>query len=159
MGYQQRLGESAPTVARIISNLTYRGMELKGLPYRPRNGVVILANGFDRAAAKDLADFLGAMGVKTIMATPAEFETLRYNSRLVVLGGQNSPEGVGQVSSAVLSTEDEDHLLQTGAQAMFVKEGSWATRQKVIVLAGNEASDTANVASEKKDRVLEEVKQ
>jgi hypothetical protein len=159
MTLKERMGESSPTVARIIANLTEAGQGIRDLQYSPRKGVVVLANRMDEAAARELIGFLGEAGVKSIAANASAFETLKYNPRIIILGGQNSPEGSGAEAASVLSPEDEENLLAQGKAFMFVRDGPWASGQKVVVLAGNEAADTSRVAAESRQRVLEEVKQ
>lgn len=152
--YQQRMGESSSTIYRIITELTQTGAKLREMPYTPRRGVVVLANSIDYALASEFLEYLKGNGVKVIHSNASEFKRLRYNEHVILLGGQNSPEGVGEVVGGVLSTGQEDSLLVAAAAHMFVEDGVWQTKQKVIVLAGNEASDTRQACSVNKEKVL-----
>ena len=156
--YQQRMGESSGTVNRIIANLTAIGAGIKSMPYRPGKGVVVLANSIDYGLASDFIKYLKEHEVNVVHSNASEFERLRYNQRVIILGGQNSPEGVGGVVDKVLSAEQEESLLQPGATKMFTSEGFWQTGQKVIVLAGFGADDTKTAWSNNKDKVLAAVK-
>ena len=156
--YQQRMGESSSTVNRIIANLTGRGVQLKSMPYRPKRGVVVLANTIDHGLASEFLEYLSSHDVNVIHSNATEFERLRYNERVILLGGQNAPEGVGGIVDKVLSKEEEDSLLTPGASFMFTFEGFWQTSQKVIVLAGYGAEDTRSAWRDNLEKVLAAVK-
>jgi hypothetical protein len=158
LNFQQTLGESSSTVNRVIANLTLTGLELKGLPYKPKKGVVLLANSIDLGQASEFIQYLSSNGVNVIVSNASDFEGLKYNSRIIVLGGQNSPQGVGAVSAQILSENDESSLMNAQAGFMFVKDGSWSSGQKIVVIAGNELEDTRRVLSQERQQALDEVK-
>ncbi len=154
---RQKMGESSSTLGRVVANLTVEGLRLKGMPLTPRKGVVVLANSVDLPAAAEAASRLRDEGVNAIVSNASDFDRLRYNVRIVVVGGQNAPEGVGAVASHVLSQEDEALILREGASAVFVKDGEWMQGQKVVVVAGNEAADTARELKDGFQKILSEV--
>ncbi|MFH0863407.1 MAG: hypothetical protein V1875_10340 [Candidatus Altiarchaeota archaeon] len=156
--YKQRIGESSSTLNRAIANITARGFELKDVPYTPKKGVIVLANSIDSKAAYILVDYLKANGVKAVPSDSTDFERLKYNTRIVIVGGQNSPEGVGQAAASVLSQEQEEALLAPSAMYVFETSGIWAQNQKVVIIAGNEAADTEQASNEYRQKVLEAVK-
>ncbi len=153
--YKQRMGESSETVSKIIANLTAAGMELKEKPISPKNGVVLLANSIDLRLAGEFIDYLESNRVPVIYANATSFQRLRYSSRIIVLGGQNAPEGVGEISSKLLTEEQELSLLAPGASGMMAKAGVWDTNQTVMLLAGNTAGDTARAWQNNRGRILE----
>ncbi|MBD3387349.1 MAG: hypothetical protein GF416_00180 [Candidatus Altiarchaeales archaeon] len=156
--YDQRMGESSSTVNRIIANLTIRGLEMKDRAYKPRKGVILLANSIDAANAADFIQYLRENSVNVVESDAEAFQTLRYNENVIVLGGQNAPEGVGEVSGFVLSQDQEESLLQPGASMMFQKSGLWQTQQNVYVLAGHTAEDTRRAWESNKKTILSQVK-
>jgi hypothetical protein len=158
LDYQQKLGESSPTVNQIIANLTVAGNELKNLPYKPRKGVVLLGNSIDMGGASGLLQYLSEKGVNVLTANASSFDSLKYNVRIIILGGHNSPEGVGKVASQVLSQEDESSLMAPATGQVFVKDGPWTEAQKVVIIAGNEAADTRKAWEANLEKVLDEVK-
>jgi hypothetical protein len=155
---RQKLGESSSTLNQVIANLTERGMSIKDLPYKPKKGVILLANTVDLAGASEFIEYLKTGGVNLIVSDASDFQNLRYNDRILILGGQNSPEGVGAIAASILSQEDEGSLLSVGAGHMFTKDGQWAEGQKVVVLAGNEVGDTQRTQSENRQAVLDILK-
>jgi len=157
LNYRQRMGESASTVNRVIAALSAAGAEVRDAPYSPTKGVVLLANTVDLAGASGFIEYLRSRGVKLIVSDTSGFNRLKYNTHIIILGGQNSPEGVGAVAASVLSAEEEESLLKAGAAGMFIKDGEWSAGQKVVVLAGNEAADTVKAWGDNVEKVLEAV--
>jgi len=155
---KEKIGESTSTLNKVITDLTPEAARLKELPYVPRKGVVLLANSIDLGYAQGFVEYLRANGVNIIVSNASDFQRLRYNDKIIALGGQNAPEGVGEVTSSLLFSEEKDQLLAPQAAKMFVKEGIWTTGQRVLVLAGNEAQDTGQACSENQQKVLDEVK-
>ena len=117
-----------------------------------------MANSIDLGYAQGFVEYLRANGDNIIVSNASDFQRLRYNDKIIALGGQNAPEGVGEVTSSLLFSEEKDQLLAPQAAKMFVKEGIWTTGQRVLVLAGNEAQDTGQACSENQQKVLDEVK-
>jgi len=157
-GMSQRMGESSSTVNKIIADLVPIGSSLKDLPYKPGSGVIVLANSIDSAQAGGFMDYLRSKGIKLAFANASEFDTLKYNKRVIILGGQNSPEGVGAVADTILTGEKESALLSQGYSLMAVKEGVWSVDQKVILLAGNEVQDTVKACQDNRESVLAQLK-
>lgn len=157
--HRQRLGESSSTLNKIIANLTIQGLGIKDKSYRPGRGVVILANTIDWGLAGGLVGFLRENGVRVVHATAVEFTQLRYNEHIIILGGQNAPEGVGQYSASVLPSGREDELLVRDASMIFSANDIWQTTQEVIVLAGHSAEDTQKAWMDNQQQVLSVVRQ
>ncbi|MFH1055877.1 MAG: hypothetical protein V1744_07285 [Candidatus Altiarchaeota archaeon] len=156
--YYQVLGESSNTVNRIISGLASRGSQLKSIPYGPGRGVVLLGNSIDYGMASGFVEYLKASGVGVVYSDAPGFEKLKYNRRIIILGGHNSPEGVGAVSGLLLPAGAKESLMAPGSDVMFTVKGHWAQDQTVIVLAGNEAADTVRAWSDNRETILVEIK-
>ncbi|MFQ5888171.1 MAG: hypothetical protein ACE5HY_05695, partial [Candidatus Hydrothermarchaeales archaeon] len=74
-------------------------------------------------------------------------ETAKVKNRLIIiLGGPDAYEGLGEIVSEVLSDAEEAAIRQAGAQTMYVKYNFWADRythnQVVIIVAGSDRSNT-----------------
>ena len=156
--YRQRLGVGNNDVSRAVEYLVGRGSTLKDLPLQPKNSVIILANSVDGGAAQGLLEFLRNNSIDVYFSSAGEFERTRYNPRVIILGGQNSPEGVGGIVSSVLSRSEMQSLLAVGANLVFGKENVWDDGQKVFVVAGNEANDTRDAWVENRDMLLSGVR-
>lgn len=155
--YEERMGESSSTLNRIIANLTAEGFRLKSLPYKVGGNVIVLANTIDYAYALDFMAYLKANGLNAAHVSAADFETLKYNRKVIILGGHNAPEGVGDEVKVALTEADEQTIMVPGASIMSVKQDIWAANQTVIIIAGNEAADTAAALIGNKANILSEI--
>jgi rhodanese-related sulfurtransferase len=111
--------------------------------------VTVLANSIDLGTAGNIAEALRASpeAVRTVSA--AEFSSHKTDPIIFILGGQNSPEGVGEIVGAVLSEADKAYLLSSqDARRTFVYYDVWAKNQTVVVFAGNEKTQTRQILGE-----------
>ena len=65
--------------------------------------VVVLANSIDGGSAVGLYASLERAGVEVVKTDAGAFDAVKTAPYVVVLGGQNSPGGVGDVVSVMLS--------------------------------------------------------
>ena len=155
--YRQRLAVASTNVDAALSYLYNRGLGIRDEPLHPKNAVIILANSVDEALASGLYDFLKNSSVDVHFSTADEFEQLRYNPRIIILGGQNSPGGVGDIVSTILVREEKESLLAPNAEVFLTKTDVWKSYQKVLIVAGNEKEDTEDAWTRNRDRILSEV--
>jgi hypothetical protein len=118
--------------------------------------VVVLANTIDSGTSSGIYQFLEGNGATPVKSDANAFQIIRDAPLIVVLGGQNSPEGVGQIVAGMLSQEEQTSLTKPGARAMFVKEGVFSERQRVFVFAGYSAEDTMLAWAGNKDALSAE---
>jgi hypothetical protein len=116
--------------------------------------VVVLANTIDSSYASDMYSSLGGRGVSVVKSDSRSFDILKDSPYIVILGGQNSPEGVGAISRGLLSPEEQDSLLKPGYSGDFVKVGVYSLGQKIHIFAGNEFQDTRNAWTENIEKLL-----
>jgi hypothetical protein len=115
--------------------------------------VTVLANSIDSGMASDFYSFLQSQGISPVKADAKTFDILKDSANVVILGGQNSPEGVGAVSAAILSQAQQGSLLMNGSSGAFSREGVFAAGQKLYIFAGNEAPDTRRAWQDNKERL------
>jgi hypothetical protein len=104
--------------------------------------VILLSNSIDYDLAQDFVAFLGDKGVETLRVEAADFQQYQGEAFIIILGGPDAPEGVGEVVQQVLSREEQDYLRTHGNKAMYVKSNMWAQGQRVFVLAGSDRNQT-----------------
>lgn len=108
-----------------------------------KNRVVFLANSVDGALAGDFIGFLGNQGVEVLRVNASEFRDVSGEEFIIILGGQNAPEGVGSIVGEVLDGREQEGLLSSNAsRSMFVKASVWREGQVVRVFAGYEREQT-----------------
>jgi hypothetical protein len=104
--------------------------------------VVVLANTVDGGQASGFYKFLEDEGIAVVKTDSNAFEPIRGSQDVVILGGQNSPEGVGGIVSKLLSEDEKKSLLLPGSIESFVKENIFSSGQKIHVFAGYGTEDT-----------------
>jgi len=155
--YRQRLGVGASDVARAVEYLKVRGATIRDLPLRPTNGIILFSNSLDMEAAQDIRNYLANRSVTAQIVDSEGFKQARYSGKVIILGGHNAPEGVGEAVSTILSQAEKESLMARGAREVFTREDVWSQGQKVIVIAGNEMRDTADAVSENKAVIMSEL--
>ncbi|MFQ5800619.1 MAG: hypothetical protein ACE5HH_02715 [Candidatus Hydrothermarchaeales archaeon] len=107
-----------------------------------------MANSIDSALADEFLSYLKANNIIATVINASDFtETAKVENRLIIiLGGPDAPEGVGEIVSEVLSDSEEAAVRQTGSQTMYVKYNAYTDRysynQVVIIVAGSDRSNT-----------------
>lgn len=105
--------------------------------------IILLANSLDFALAAELVSYLEENRIDVVHVTPLEFPSYKLEKQIVVLGGQNSPEGVGEIVSTLLTNSEQEALLSSSdSKAMYAKKDLWAEGQVIQVLAGREKEQT-----------------
>jgi hypothetical protein len=119
--------------------------------------MVALANPIDSAHAAGLWAALNESGIEVVRADSASFEIVRDAPYVLLLGGQNSPGGVGAVVGGLLTENEKESLLVPGAKLASVREGAYASGQKAYIFAGYSAEDTAKAWESGVGQLLAEV--
>jgi len=114
----------------------------KIIPLRPIN-VLMLSNSVDMAAARELASKIGGYGVLVILATK-EINTSR--DVLIILGGPEAYEGIGEISKAHLPKPQSEKLVSEDNSMVTVV--SRLNGVDYVVIAGHTRVETARAASE-----------
>ncbi len=112
---------------------------------------VIFANSIDFANAVDFFDFLKNKGHEVITPSTTVLENYKKEKFIIILGGPDAPEGVGEVVRQVLSEDEQKFLRQKGNRKMFVKTNVWTQGQVVFVIAGSDRTETKKAHEENRD--------
>ena len=124
-----------------------------------KNKIVLLANSIDYSLAADFHGFLRNNGIEVIYTTVSDFSQYENEKFIVILGGQNAPEGVGDIVKTVLTEDEQASLLaSTTSRKMFVKTNVWSHGQVVMILAGYEKEQTQLAHIENKEKIHKKVK-
>ncbi len=121
---------------------------------RPR--IVVLANTIDQSLASDFFGFIENKGIEVIQANTSYFEQYKKDKFIVILGGPDAGEGVGDVVKEVLEDDEKEYLRAPGNRRIYVKTNVWATGQKVMVIAGSGRNQTKIAHEENRDQVASE---
>jgi hypothetical protein len=114
--------------------------------YGAKPKIVVLANSIDFDLASDFFRFLDNRGLEIVHITAENFEEHKDEKFIVILGGPDAPEGVGDIvkSSGILSIDDVDNLRVGGSRKKFVASNPWKKRpgQVVWIIAGSNRDET-----------------
>lgn len=122
-------------------------------PYVEKPKAILLANDIDFTRAKDLVPFLEDNGFEVIRIQASEFEAYKTENLIIILGGADSPDGVGNVVRSVLD-EREQALTRTGIR-YFLKTDVWAPGQRVFIFAGKDRDETKQAHIEHRNKIIE----
>ena len=124
-------------------------------PVKPK--ITVLANSIDLDLATDFIAFLKDRGIDVESHDATDFEAINEDDFIVILGGPDASESVGEIVQEVLTENEENTVREAGAKKMFVKQSVWADGQKVIVFAGADRNLTAAAHLESRDSLLSEI--
>lgn len=116
--------------------------------------LVLVANSIDYPLALDFAEFLEER-FNLVSVGPGEFDSYRFSTRIVILGGPDAYEGIGNITKWVLSSEEQEETRKVGSHAMYIKEDIFTPGQKVIVIAGAMRNETRLAHMENRENVAE----
>jgi hypothetical protein len=114
----------------------------------PLKEVIILSNDVDwNLKGKELEIDLEKANFKIKRVTAKEFEKYKRERLIIILGGPEAYEGIGDYVKQAL-TEEECNDARTGKRIIFIKSNVWAKPQMIIIIAGKDRYST-------RDRVVE----
>ncbi len=121
--------------------------------------IVVLANDIDFDLATDFFGFLDNRGLEVIRATSGDFEEYKVEPFIIILGGPDAYDGVGNIVGEILSEYENDVVRKAGNRRMFVKTDPWGLRpgQRVTVLAGSDRQQTKRAHEENRTLVAQDV--
>lgn len=113
------------------------------------NSVIVLTNDIDYNSSFEFFAYLLNHGHNVTRANIANFDALKTEPLVVILGGPDAPQGIGDIVDNLLEEEDKEFLRSfPGSKAMYIKNNVWKTPQTVIILAGNNRQDTYDISME-----------
>lgn len=122
---------------------------------RPK--MLLLANSIDYSRAGSFIDYFDSRGVTVIHATAEQFNDLSYGYKqyqtIVILGGQDAPEGIGEITSQLLDSDHQEFLRNDGNRGMFDEGDRWGANS-VVIFAGSDRYQTQKAHEENMDKFL-----
>jgi hypothetical protein len=148
-------GSSIAAASEQIHDALYFFSEVPQVtPAPPISSIIVLANSIDYGLAADFFAFLKNKGIKVIRATASDFTQYKDERFIVILGGPDSPEGVGEIVQDVLTATSANTVRESGASKMLVKTNLWREDQSITVLAGFDRDLTRQAHQKNRDRVV-----
>lgn len=149
LNYEQDIWISSERVDGIIEWLIDKGENISKASLAGGGQVVLLANSIDFELAFTFFESLRDKGVHVTHITPDDFTQHMYEDNIIILGGQNAPEGVGDIVRTILTSEERAYLVESpDRKVASKKESVWKEDQNVWILAGYDRHLTQNVSIE-----------
>jgi hypothetical protein len=146
----------APTPPRSVSH----GGSYKGLSAGAE--VLVVSNSIDSVMADEFLSKLKISRISSTLTSASDFSVhMRAGNRLIIiLGGPDAPEGIGDLVKNILS-QNEQQAIRDGRQLMFIKKNVYTSlfshSQKVIIVAGPDRNGTKRAGLENSDEVEQTV--
>jgi len=121
--------------------------------------VTIVGNSIDLALSRGYIDNLKASGIDATAITAADLPLHKGDANIIILGGQNAPEGIGPIVNDLLSaSEKKDILSAPDAKTVVIIANAWAAKQKVMVYAGYEKEQTRKVFGDAQGDIMKSLR-
>ncbi|MFC1454826.1 hypothetical protein ACFLQI_01920 [Candidatus Undinarchaeota archaeon] len=131
---------------------------LVAIGFAAKPTVLLVANDIDYSVSSSLPGFLGGKGLEVTRITAVEFEENKNAHFMVILGGPDSPDGIGEISTFALSPEEKSYIRGEGNRKMYVKTNVWRTPQVVMVMAGSNRHGTGNAVEGNREGLINRIK-
>jgi len=117
--------------------------------------VLVLANSIDEENAKSIETYLRLNNIQVDWTNAQGFRKKKIDELIVILGGHNSPEGIGPIVGSILTEEEAASIINNRISGKtFSKLNVWASNQKIIIYSGYDMNQTRQTVLEN----LEEIK-
>jgi DNA-binding beta-propeller fold protein YncE len=121
--------------------------------YENKPKITNVANSIDKSLGSEFFEYMENQGLEIVQLNATEFEQKKDEKFVVILGGPDAPEGIGEIVQEVLNESEQEQVRQSEAMEMYVKEDVWATGQMVVILAGSTRQQTREAARENRVQV------
>ncbi len=117
---------------------------------------VVLANSIDLNLSHSFIEALENKGIVVEIVSPEEFQDFVNADTIIILGGPDAPEGVGNITRTILSEREQEYLRIEGNRGMFVYDNPWelGSDKKISIIAGSDRYQTKLAADENVGRFL-----
>lgn len=154
--YTTVLIEDATFLAVAHCTLHGDGEVLARVTVKPavvKQKAILLANDIDYTRATSLVKFLEDNGFEVVRIAASEMGSYKTEKLIIILGGADAPNGVGDVVKSVLSEREQD-LTRNGTY-YFLKTDVWASGQRIFVFAGMDRDQTKQAHEQYRAKILE----
>ncbi|MBU0762509.1 MAG: hypothetical protein KKD39_05735 [Candidatus Altiarchaeota archaeon] len=104
--------------------------------------VAVLGNSIDSENAAELYSILSTKDILVHKFNASTFDMFKNKSNIIILGGHNSPEGVVEITSTLLSDAEKKMLMNPYASKIFLKKDVYTPNQSIFLFSGYGAQDT-----------------
>jgi hypothetical protein len=121
--------------------------------------VTVLANSIDQAASSEQINALAAGGLDVTTISAADLPSHQTDTLILILGGHQAPEGVGDVVGGIIEEKEKEELVASPyARAVRALPNLWALNQTIIVFAGYSKEQTAKAFGDAEEDLIRIIK-
>jgi len=121
--------------------------------------ITLVGNSIDMPLVQGYVDTLKAIGFPVDEISAKELPQHQSDPLILILGGQNAPEGVGTVVNGILTdSEKKEAIASTQARTTVVIPSVWTDRQKVMVFAGYGKEQTRKAFGDAQGDIIKSLK-
>ncbi|MBU7032067.1 MAG: hypothetical protein HXS53_06025 [Theionarchaea archaeon] len=122
-------------------------------PYIELPKAILVANSIDYTRARSLVSFLEDNGFEVVHVSASEFNQYKTENLIIILGGVDTSEGVGNVVKSVLN--EREQTLTRLSPRYFLKTNVWAPDQRIFVFCGKDREETMQAHTDYRNKILE----
>ena len=120
--------------------------------------IYMLANSIDLNLSANFTDYMVSKRVKVEYLNASNFTTYKKMPNIVILGGPDASEGVGEIVREVLNETEQAEVRATGSEKFYIKESIWTSWQRVFIIAGSDRWATKEACADDMDTVKAKLK-
>jgi hypothetical protein len=155
--------EPGAAYIQYAENPIYPSIVILDLKLPPKPKVVVLANSIDTTTSSELFGFLKSKGLDVIHATADDFEQYKDEKFIIILGGPDAPEGIGDIvkGTGMLKIDDADYIRMDGNRNKYFGTNPWggSPDQIVWILAGSDRQLTLQANLDHRGSVSEVIEE
>jgi|GEM_PF-6517840 len=119
--------------------------------------IAVFSNSVERAGAENLFSFLKTRGIEAGVFNASEFEREKSRKILIILGGPDAPEGIGELVRSLANRSEQEYFRVKGNKKMLALS-SKSGEQRIFIIAGSDRHETAKSMAENKYALLAALK-
>jgi len=133
------------TILGILICMAFSGSFAAQQSTPEQTRLIVVANEEAYKLAQGVINFIKGRGVSVLHVTASEFNEYKTNKEkpnyrkekyILILGGLNEPNGIGDVIKEVLTQEEVEWASKVGNKKMYLKTDKWSKGQYILVFAG-----------------------
>jgi hypothetical protein len=140
-------------------NPIYPSIAVLDVKLPEKEKAVVLANSIDFERASDFVHYIESKNMRVVHATADNFDKYLGEKFIVILGGPDAPEGVGDLIKKydLIDIDDADYVRKGGNKQKFKVVDKWGKGQTLWIFAGSDRERTKSVHLEHRAFVLQEM--
>ena len=111
--------------------------------------MIVVASAFNQNKSQRWIDFLAMSEVQVDFVAPDDFESIKTQKYITIIGGVDE-EAIRKLVSEIVGADEAKALSQKGAKKMYLKEGYGSKDQKLLIFTGSDAVSYLENGAEQK---------